>query len=238
MKYIASVNSESCGDHKSSIWNFPLTCLVLDNFSLKAQSFANTSFSVSTNFIHYFLKVSQIPALKPFQIRGGSATPGRITDTPLQHEKGNDTNHNSETFHSRQALSTEQTLSSTLQIIWCLFAWSNTTTQRELQQQQKLQSAGTILRRQTGVFKSNTILRNIISPVKLPKGKNTVFIVCPSVCSSFQAVRKARPYSSSVSVGTGSLCPNPNPPTEEASQESLHQTHMPCTSNITSKGTN
>lgn len=101
----------------------------------------------------------------------GSATPGRITGTPFQHEKSNDTNHNSETFHSRQALSAEQTLSSTLQIIWCLFAGSNTTTQRELQQQQKLQSADTILRRQTGVFKSNNYFKKYYLPCQATERK-------------------------------------------------------------------
>lgn len=76
------------------------------------------------------------------------------------------------------------------------------------------------------VFSSQTtILRNIISPVKLLKGKKPEFswFALP-VCSSFQAVSKAKPNSSSVSVGIDSLCPNPNPPTEEASQDSLHQT--------------
>lgn len=146
-----------------SIWNFPLTGMVLDDFSLKAQGFANAPFSVSPSSIHSFLNVSQTPTLKPFQIRG-SAAPGGITDTPFQRGKGNDTNHNSETFHSRQALSAEQTLSSTPQIIWCLSTWSNTTTQRGFQQQQKLQSADTTLPRQTGVFKSDNYFKKYYLP--------------------------------------------------------------------------
>lgn len=166
--------------------------MVLDNFSLKAQSFANAPFSVSSSFIHYFLNVSETPTLKPFQIRG-SATPGRITDTPFQHGKGNDTNHNTETFHSRQALSTEQTLSSTLQRIWCLSLRGATQLLRENSNSNR--NYRVLIQYSEGrqAFSSQTtILRNIISPVKLLKGKNPVFMVCPSCLQLFPSCEQSK----------------------------------------------
>lgn len=237
MKYIASVNSQSCRDHKSK--SAPSgTSLQLAWFWITSRyrhGALLTRHSVSPSFLHYFPKVSQIPTLKPSQIQG-SATPGRIPDTPLQQEKSNDTNHNSEALPSRQALSAEQPLSSTLQIIWCLFTGSNTTLRENYNRNYTVPIQYSEGRQ---AFSSQTtILRNIISPVQLLKGKNPEFswFALP-VCSSFQAVANQDPVPA-LCQSELTVCPNPNPRTEAASQESLHQTHMFCTSNIASKVTN